>query len=108
MHRISKLIVAMKIIPMEQGDATKEIEIIKGFTSPCVIQFYGSFIHNEELWIAMEFCGCGSISDLMKMCDTCLSEDMIACIVKQILSGLVYLHDNRKIHRDIKAGYQYC
>ena len=52
----------------------------------------------------MEFCAAGSVSDVMKLCDSCLTEDMISLICRQVLHGLVYLHDKRQIHRDIKAG----
>lgn len=52
----------------------------------------------------MEFCGAGSVSDLMRITDKTINEEQIAVIVKDSLKGLVYLHSKRKIHRDIKAG----
>lgn len=52
----------------------------------------------------MEFCAVGSASDVMEATGETLSEDQIACIMKQALGGLVYLHENHRIHRDIKAG----
>lgn len=52
----------------------------------------------------MEFCGAGSVSDLMKIRNKTLTEEEIACILKYTLKGLEYLHLRRKIHRDIKAG----
>jgi serine/threonine protein kinase len=75
-----------------------------GFNSPYIVEFYQSFKMDRELWIAMEFCAAGSVADLMKLCDTCLDEDMISLICKDVLSGLEYLHKLNKMHRDIKAG----
>jgi serine/threonine protein kinase len=52
----------------------------------------------------MEYCGGGSVSDLMKVLDRNLSEEQIATVLRDALRGLAYLHSIRKIHRDIKAG----
>ena len=65
--------------------------------------------------IVMEYCGAGSVSDLMTICQTLISEDLIAIILKMSLQGLGsfiivqkfhedYLHKRKKIHRDIKSG----
>lgn len=52
----------------------------------------------------MEYCGAGSVSDIMRLRKKTLSEHEIATILSDTLKGLEYLHLRRKIHRDIKAG----
>lgn len=54
--------------------------------------------------IVMEYCGAGSVSDIMRLRKKTLNEEEIATIIYDTLRGLEYLHLRRKIHRDIKAG----
>ena len=72
--------------------------------SPYVVKYYGSYFKGSDLWIVMEYCGGGSVSDIMRLRKKTLKEKEIATILKDTLEGLVYLHQRRKIHRDIKAG----
>uniref|UniRef100_A0A3B3IJD7 non-specific serine/threonine protein kinase n=1 Tax=Oryzias latipes TaxID=8090 RepID=A0A3B3IJD7_ORYLA len=73
-------------------------------SSPYVVKYYGSYFKNTDLWIVMEYCGAGSVSDIIRLRNKTLTEDEIATILKSTLKGLEYLHFMRKIHRDIKAG----
>jgi serine/threonine kinase 3 len=59
---------------------------------------------SDTLWISMEYCSVGSVSDLMTICKVTLSEAEMGIILRDSLMGLKYLHEKRKIHRDIKAG----
>ena len=52
----------------------------------------------------MEYCAAGSVIDLIKITKKRLNEHEIASILFYALKGIEYLHDNKKIHRDIKAG----
>jgi len=81
-----------------------EIKIMKQCRSSYIISYYGSYFKENELWIVMEFCGAGSVSDLMRITDKTMNEEQISVILKDALKGLIYLHSKRKIHRDIKAG----
>jgi serine/threonine protein kinase len=52
----------------------------------------------------MEYCGAGSITDLVKSTKgNSLKEEWISYISKEILNGLNHLHSNKIIHRDIKG-----
>jgi len=97
---------AIKRVPVENDldEILNEIKIMKQCRSPYIISYYGSYFKENELWIVMEYCGAGSVSDLMRITDEVLTEDQISVVVKDSLKGLVYLHSMRKIHRDIKAG----
>jgi len=98
---------AVKRVPIEEGldEIMEEINFMKQCQSPYIVAYYGSFLRGDtELWIAMEYCGAGSVSDLMRILKRELTEDQIAIVAKYTLEGLAYLHKERKIHRDIKAG----
>uniref|UniRef100_A0A8C7GFJ5 non-specific serine/threonine protein kinase n=1 Tax=Oncorhynchus kisutch TaxID=8019 RepID=A0A8C7GFJ5_ONCKI len=75
-----------------------------------IATYYGAFIkksppgHDDQLWLVMEFCGAGSITDLVKNTKgNTLKEDWIAYISREILRGLAHLHAHHVIHRDIKG-----
>uniref|UniRef100_A0A672MBZ5 non-specific serine/threonine protein kinase n=1 Tax=Sinocyclocheilus grahami TaxID=75366 RepID=A0A672MBZ5_SINGR len=54
--------------------------------------------------LVMEFCGAGSITDLVKNTKgNTLKEEWIAYISREILRGLAHLHAHHVIHRDIKG-----
>ncbi|XP_037822198.1 serine/threonine-protein kinase hippo [Lucilia sericata] len=106
LHKESSSIVAIKLVPVESDlhDIIKEISIMQQCDSPYVVRYYGSYFKQYDLWICMEYCGAGSVSDIMRLRKKTLTEDEIATILSDTLKGLVYLHLRRKIHRDIKAG----
>lgn len=99
--------VAIKIIDVENADdevddIIQEISILAGLNSPYVTKYYGSYLKGSDLWIIMEYCSGGSCGDLLK--PGMISEDYICIIVRELLMGLEYLHNDGKLHRDIKAA----
>lgn len=106
LHKESGQVLAIKQVPVDTDlqEIIKEISIMQQCDSPYVVKYYGSYFKNTDLWIVMEYCGAGSVSDIMRLRKKTLSEEEIATILSDTLKGLEYLHLRRKIHRDIKAG----
>ena len=47
----------------------------------------------------MDYCAAGSMSDLMAKGRFSLKEEEIRLVISQVLLGIAYLHENKKIHR---------
>ncbi|RAL40137.1 hypothetical protein DM860_008277 [Cuscuta australis] len=106
--RTSEL-VAIKVISLSEGEEgyeeiRGEIEMLQQCSHPNVVRYLGSYQGEEYLWIVMEYCGGGSVADLMNVTDEPLDEYQIAYICREALKGLSYLHSIFKVHRDIKGG----
>ncbi|KAH6798692.1 Protein kinase superfamily protein [Perilla frutescens var. frutescens] len=106
--RTSEL-VAVKVISLSEGEEgyeeiRGEIEMLQQCSHPNVVRYLGSYQGEEFLWIVMEYCGGGSVADLMNVTDEPLEEFQIAYICREALKGLSYLHSIFKVHRDIKGG----
>ncbi|EGD99538.1 STE/STE20/YSK protein kinase [Trichophyton tonsurans CBS 112818] len=100
-------IVAIKHIDLESSDddiqeIQQEITVLSTCASPYVTQYKTSFLRGYKLWIVMEYLGGGSCLDLLK--PGVFNEAHIAIICRELLLGLDYLHQEGKIHRDIKAA----
>uniref|UniRef100_A0A0K0DNL7 non-specific serine/threonine protein kinase n=1 Tax=Angiostrongylus cantonensis TaxID=6313 RepID=A0A0K0DNL7_ANGCA len=97
---------AIKKVPVDTDlqEIIKEISIMQQCDSKYVVKYYGSYFKNSDLWIVMEYCGAGSVSDIMRLRRKTLTEREMSAVLRDTIQGLRYLHDLKKIHRDIKAG----
>lgn len=69
------------------------------------MQLLETYRFENEVWIVMEHCDAGTLDSILlsRECGP-MDELTTACIVKMLLLGLNHLHENKKIHRDIKGA----
>lgn len=103
-------VVAIKVVNLEHSEEdidilAQEIFFLAELKNPYITNYITTLTDDVCIWIVMEYCAGGSCADLIKLIYTNgLPENKVAYIINQILHGLEYLHNERKIHRDIKAA----
>lgn len=88
------------------NDFVKEIKILGALKHQNIISLNGFEISKTNVYIALEYANGGNLADYIKKYkeknNLLFNELLIQKIVKQITSGLEYMHKNNMIHRDIK------
>ncbi|CAA6666067.1 unnamed protein product [Spirodela intermedia] len=82
----------------------QELKINQASQCPHVVVCYHSFYHNGIISLVLEYMDRGSLADVLRHVKIIL-EPYLAVVCKQVLKGLVYLHNEKHvIHRDIKPS----
>ncbi|XP_041065066.1 STE20-like serine/threonine-protein kinase isoform X4 [Carcharodon carcharias] len=88
----------------ELEDYIVEIDILASCDHHHIVKLLDAFYYENKLWILIEFCAGGAVDAVMLELERALTEPQIQVICKHTLEALSYLHDNKVIHRDLKAG----
>lgn len=100
---------AVKRIPLHGLASTElvtvksEISLLQKLVHPNIVRYVDSVTTREHLYIILEWIESGSLAQVLKRFGP-LSEHLSATLISQALAGLVYLHEQGVIHRDIKGG----
>jgi mitogen-activated protein kinase kinase kinase len=80
-----------------------EIGLLRDLKHPNIVQYLGSNSDESHLNIFLEYVPGGSVATMLVNYGP-LGESLIQNFVRQILTGLAYLHSKDIIHRDIKGA----
>ncbi|KAL0355019.1 UNVERIFIED_CONTAM: Mitogen-activated protein kinase kinase [Sesamum radiatum] len=108
-HKHTSAIYALKVVHGDSDPAFRrqillEVSILRRTDSPYVIKCHGVFdIPGGDIAICMEYMDMGTLETLLKN-GVVFTEQLLAKICHQVLSGLEYLHAHKIIHRDLKPS----
>ncbi|KAL4510737.1 hypothetical protein ABPG72_004891 [Tetrahymena utriculariae] len=91
--------------PKLQELFNQELKLLKSIQSKHVIRYIDDFSNNDSSFLVLEFCNQGDLSTLLvkkKIKNEKISEQEVISYFKQILSGLMELHKQYGVHRDLK------
>ncbi|XP_069037016.1 STE20-like serine/threonine-protein kinase isoform X2 [Lepisosteus oculatus] len=106
--RSAGLSAAAKVIDVRSEDELEdyivEIDILAACRHGNIIGLLDALFFEGQLWILIEFCPGGALDAIMLELERGLTEPQIREVCWQTLQALDYLHQNKVIHRDLKAG----
>lgn len=101
---------AVKVIPQsrvskphQREKITNEIELHKTLQHKHVVKFSHHFEDQDNIYIFLELCSRKSLAHIWKARHT-LTDPEVRYYLRQIISGLKYLHNKGILHRDLKLG----
>ncbi|PLB54391.1 cytokinesis protein sepH [Aspergillus steynii IBT 23096] len=80
-----------------------EIDLLKNLDHPNIVKYQGFVKSVETLNIILEYCENGSLHSIAKNFGR-FPENLVGLYMSQVLHGLLYLHEQGVIHRDIKGA----
>ena len=77
--------------------------ILASLSHPSIIKFYQSFKNHNKLYLLLEYCPKGSLSEFLKR-QNCLDNNLARHFTAEIVLSLEYLREMQIVHRDLKPG----
>ena len=80
----------------------QEMQVLRKLKHKHIVKCYGILRANDSISLLMEYIKGGSIHRLI-LKQGALPEKDVSTFCQQILEGLIYLHENKIVHRDLKC-----
>jgi mitogen-activated protein kinase kinase kinase len=78
-----------------------EMKVMEMLRHANIVEYYGIEVHRDKVYIFEEYCPGGSLANLLEH-GRIEDEIVIQIYAAQMLNGLIYLHSENVVHRDIK------
>lgn len=98
-----KSVSLLTLSPSALPDIMSEIDLLKNLNHPNIVKYKGFARDKDNLFIVLEYCENGSLQTILKKFGK-FPESLVAVYISQVLEGLIYLHDQGVVHRDIKGA----
>src|SRR5262249_16839370 len=82
----------------------REIEVTRSLQHPNIVELFDYGSMGSIFYFAMEYCPLGNVEKLMEQCGGKLTLSQACPIILQALDGLVKIHEQGYVHRDLKPG----
>uniref|UniRef100_A0A671MGV1 Serine/threonine-protein kinase PLK n=1 Tax=Sinocyclocheilus anshuiensis TaxID=1608454 RepID=A0A671MGV1_9TELE len=89
--------------PHQREKIDREIELHRALHHKHIVHFYHHFEDKDNIYILLEYCSRRSLAHILKARKV-LTEPEVRYYLRQIVSGLKYLHEQEILHRDLKLG----
>lgn len=107
-HKETKQLAALKQVALEEEEDLEtfmiEIDILSECKHKNVVELLEAYHYDGKLWMYLEYCDGGAMDSVMAELYRPLTEPQIAYVCKYLVEALVYIHEHKVIHRDLKAG----
>lgn len=107
-HGNSAVKVAIKKLPTffkgkdRLATILNEINVMASSKHENIVNYIASYHVQDELWVCMEYMDKGSLYDLVRL-NVKIEEKYLAYIVQSTVEALKFIHDMKRVHRDIKV-----
>lgn len=81
----------------------QEIDLLKNLNHANIVKYHGFVKTTDNLYIILEYCENGSLHSICKNFGK-FPENLVSLYTSQVLQGLLFLHEQGVIHRDIKGA----
>lgn len=103
-------LVAVKILNIDNKKVTleqiaREIKVLKELKHPNIIEYLGDYQQDDNIHLIMEFAENGTLKSFIEINKVLVHDwEFNKNLMLQITKGLIYLHEEKILHRDLKSG----